>query len=57
MILMAANVAIAAIAWLHDPPAIASFLDSGVGTGLVTGTLLVQGISLVWMWRISRVTL
>ena len=57
LLLMAANVAIAAIVWLNDPPGIMRFLDSDVGTGLVTGTLLLQGISLVWMWRLARITL
>ncbi len=56
LVLMAANLAIAVVVWLNDPPGIASFLASGVGEGLVGGTLLVQALSLLWMWRISRIT-
>lgn len=57
LLLMSANLAIAVIVWLNDPPGIASFLASGVGTSLVMGTLVVQGLSLLWMWRLSRITL
>ncbi|MGH0034509.1 MAG: type II secretion system F family protein [Myxococcota bacterium] len=57
LLLMAANVAIAGIVWSNDPAGIGMFLDSGIGTGLVSGTLLCQAISLVWMWRLSRIPL
>ena len=57
LLLAAANLAIAAIVWTNDPAGITRFLDSGVGAALVTTTLLFQGLSLLWMWRISRIQL
>ena len=57
LVLIAANAAIAAIVWINDPAGTARYLDSEIGTLLVGGTLFLQGISLLWMWRLARTRL
>jgi len=50
--------ATAAIAWFsgaNDPASLERFLRSSWGSGLVGSALALQGASLVWMWRLTRV--
>ncbi|MCA9069162.1 MAG: type II secretion system F family protein, partial [Planctomycetaceae bacterium] len=41
--------------WRNDPERMAGFLQSGVGQGLVATAMLLQGVGIVWISRISKV--
>lgn len=53
--LFAATAAIAWFSWSNDPANLERFLRSDWGAGLVATALALQGLSLVWMWRLTRV--
>mgnify|MGYP005848492157 CR=1 FL=1 len=53
--LVAATAAIAWFSWSNDPTNLERFLRSEWGSGLVATALTLQGLSLLWMWRLSRV--
>jgi len=53
--LFAATAAIAWFSWSNDPANLERFLRSDWGAGLVATALALQGLSLFWMWRLTRV--
>ncbi len=55
--LVGATVAVAFLAWSNDPANVGRFLASGTGEALVAAALVLQGVSLLWMWRLARVQL
>lgn len=52
---LAATYAIAAIIWANDPPRMRAFLFSPVGSWLVAGAIVLQGIGIIWSAALARV--
>jgi tight adherence protein B len=53
--LVGATAAVGFLAWSNDPGNVERFLRDPMGEGLVAGALILQGLSLVWMWRVTQV--
>lgn len=53
--LVGATAAVGFLAWSNDPGNVERFLRAPMGQALVAGALILQGLSLVWMWRMSQV--
>jgi tight adherence protein B len=53
-ILFAACAVIAALSWSHDPVNVGRFLANPVGRALVSGSIALQALSLLWMWRLEE---
>lgn len=53
--LVGATAAVGFLAWSNDPGNVERFLRAPMGAGLVAGALILQGLSLVWMWRTAQV--
>ncbi|MEM9177653.1 MAG: type II secretion system F family protein [Myxococcota bacterium] len=54
IVLFGATAAIAWLSWTNDPVNMQRFFESGMGTALVSTTLALQGVALVWMDRLMR---
>lgn len=54
LVLFGATAAVAWLSWTNDPFNMQRFFGSGTGAALVSTTLALQGISLVWMDRLMR---
>lgn len=52
--LIAATAAIAYFSYANDPPNLERFLRSEWGEGLVASAFVLQGLSLVWIWQMTR---
>ncbi len=53
--LVGATVAVAFLAWSNDPGNVGRFVNSSTGEALVALALLLQGASLLWMYRLAQV--
>lgn len=54
-VLLIANGIVAALAWSNDPANVGRFLASETGAMLVSGSIWLQALALLWMWRLSKV--
>ncbi|MBB84256.1 MAG: hypothetical protein CL931_10650 [Deltaproteobacteria bacterium] len=54
MVLFGATAAIASLSWTNDPFNMQRFFESGMGSALVSITLALQGLALLWMDRLMK---